>query len=73
MRGVLRALLLASLALLCPLAASHEMTMAEMELRETSPGEFLFMWSASNEKHPSTDDLTPRWPAGCTAELNAVH
>jgi len=46
--------------------------MAEMELRETSPGEFLYMWSASNEKHPSTDDLTPRWPEGCVAESNVV-
>ncbi len=73
MRGVLGALLLISLALFSSLATSHEMTMAEMELRETSPGEFLFMWSASNEKHPSTDDLTPQWPAGCTAELNVVH
>jgi len=57
---------------LSPLAGSHEMTMAEMELRETSPGEFLYMWSASNEKHPSTDDLTPRWPEGCVAESNVV-
>ncbi len=52
MRGWLRLALLAALTLLSPLAGSHEMTMAEMELRETSPGEFLYMWSASNEKHP---------------------
>jgi hypothetical protein len=30
-------------------ARAHEMTMAEMEVRETSPGEFLWQWSASSD------------------------
>lgn len=72
-----RAALLLLLALVAPVlsytAVAHEMTMAEMELRETAPGEFLYIWSASNEKHPSTDDLVPQWPKMCTAEANAVH
>jgi len=72
MRFICRLAALVLLVGLSPLAGSHEMTMAEMELRETSPGEFLYMWSASNEKHPSTDDLTPRWPEGCVAESNVV-
>src|SRR3954468_19748511 len=72
-RSGIRSVLLALLALTSPFAVSHELTMAEMELRETSPGEFLYIWSASNEKHPSTDDLVPRWPDGCTAEANIVH
>jgi hydrogenase/urease accessory protein HupE len=46
-------------------ARAHEMSMAEMEVRETSPGEFLWQWSASNDKRPMGDDLTPRWPDGC--------
>jgi hydrogenase/urease accessory protein HupE len=80
MRAVRRACLrivwaaLAALAVgLSPLVVAHEMTMAEMELRETSPGEFLYVWSASNEKRLSTDDLIPRWPQGCVQEANAVH
>jgi len=71
--GLLRPALLTLLALLSPPVVAHEMTMAEMELRETSPGEFLYMWSATNEKRPSTDDLIPRWPDGCTADANVVH
>jgi hypothetical protein len=31
-------------------ALAHEMSMAEMELRETHPGEFLWQWTASGSK-----------------------
>src|SRR3569833_1987161 len=68
-----RAALAAMIFAFSPLVVAHEMTMAEMELRETSPGEFLYVWSASNVKRPSTDDLVPRWPEGCTSEANSVH
>jgi hydrogenase/urease accessory protein HupE len=62
----LRAWLLTGLLLLCCAAHAHELTMAELELRETSTGEFLWLWSASNEKQrlPS-EDLTPIWPEQC--------
>jgi hypothetical protein len=61
-------------AVLLPAAAhAHEMTMAEMEVRETSPGEFLWQWSAQNDKRPMGDDLLPRWPEGCAAGPSAVH
>ena len=33
-------------------ARAHEMSMAEMEVRETSPGEFLWRWSAASDKRP---------------------
>ena len=71
---VVRLALLMLLAALPPWAAAHEMTMAEMELRETSPGDFLYVWTASNEKRPS-DELIPRWPEGCAAspEGNIIH
>jgi hydrogenase/urease accessory protein HupE len=61
-----RAWLVAGLLLLCCAAHAHELTMAEMELRETAPGEFLWQWSASNEKQrlPS-EDLSPVWPKQC--------
>lgn len=42
---------------------AHEMSMAEMQVREMSRGEFLWQWTAG-------EDLTPVWPEGCTAESN---
>lgn len=70
-----RSTLLALIGLLfCAGAFAHEMSMAEMELRETSRGEFLWQWSASNDKQRTVSlDLTPHWPEGCTAEPNALH
>ena len=46
-------------------AAAHEMTMAEMDVRETGSGNFLWQWTASNDKSPSTSDLVIHWPSGC--------
>jgi hydrogenase/urease accessory protein HupE len=64
---------LALAALLAPAAArAHEMTMAEMEVRETAPGDFIWQWSASNDKRPMGNDLVPRWPEGCAPGPNIV-
>lgn len=54
-------------------ARAHEMSIAEMELQETAPGEFLWRWSAANDKRPMGDDLTPVWPAHCRADAGALH
>ena len=54
-------------------AHAHEMTMAEMEVRETSPGEFFWQWSASNDKRPMGNDLIPHWPERCESGPNVVH
>jgi hypothetical protein len=66
---------LAMAAVLLPAAAAraHEMTMAEMEVRETAPGEFFWQWSASNDKRPMGNDLVPRWPERCASGPNVVH
>ncbi len=64
-------LALASVAAWLP-AAAHELSMAEMQLRETAPGEFVWAWTAS-EKRAAADDLMPRWPEGCTAEPARLH
>ena len=69
----LLAALMVAPALLAAPARAHEMTMAEMEVRETAPGEFLWQWSAGNDKRPMGDDLTPRWPASCAAGPNILH
>src|SRR4051794_35863962 len=54
-------------------AWSHEMTMAEMDVRETAPGEFLWQWSASNDKRPMGNDLTPHWPENCKVDTSFLH
>jgi hypothetical protein len=61
-----------ALALTAASARAHEMTMAEMEVRETSPGEFLWQWSAASDKRPMGDDLVPRWPERCSAGPTAL-
>jgi hydrogenase/urease accessory protein HupE len=71
MRAWLRGLLLASLALLAPVAGAHELSMAEMELRQISAGEFLWQWTASGAR-PASDELKPVWPEGCTTESNLL-
>jgi len=67
----LRAALLIALALNALPSRAHEMSMAEMQLRETQRGEFMWQWMAT-EKRPAAQDLTPVWPAGCTTESNVL-
>jgi hypothetical protein len=64
--------IVALLALAASPARAHEMSMAEMEVRETTPGEFLWQWSASSDKRPMGDDLVPHWPDGCSTAPSAV-
>jgi hydrogenase/urease accessory protein HupE len=59
------------LALVATPAGAHEMSMAEMELRETAPGDFIWRWTATNERSPQ-DVLQPVWPEGCRAEAQAL-
>ena len=61
---------LAGLTVLCGTAAAHEMSMAEMELRETSRGEFIWQWTAGNRS--GGDGLKPRWPDACRADANML-
>jgi hydrogenase/urease accessory protein HupE len=59
-----------ALALMLPAfaAVGHEMSMAEMDVRETADGRFLWQWAATNEKLPDGAALTPEWPAACRAD-----
>jgi hydrogenase/urease accessory protein HupE len=63
---------LALLLLFVPLAQAHEMSMAEMELRETRRGDFLWQWTASGAL-PVETELTPVWPTQCTVDANFLH
>jgi hypothetical protein len=72
MRRVLHSLLLATLALLASVAGAHELSMAEMQVREMARGEFLWQWTASEKRAPA-EVMTPVWPEGCRAEQNILH
>ena len=63
--------LLVLLAWLPLAAAAHEMSMAEMELRETARGDFTWQWMAGNDRQWGVD-LTPVWPQGCRADANRL-
>ena len=65
-------LIIAALALAGATAAAHELTMAEMQVREITRGEFAWQWTASEKKAPA-QVLTPIWPQGCQADGNALH
>jgi hydrogenase/urease accessory protein HupE len=54
-------------ALLAGAVAAHEMSMAELELRQLSRTEFLWQWTASG-RVPASQVLTPTWPEGCSAD-----
>lgn len=68
---MMRRFLLAILLCLSSSAFAHELSMAEMEVREASPGEFLWQWTASGVR-PASSELTPIWPASCHAEANVL-
>ena len=71
MRGIL-SLLMATAAFVGGAAQAHEMSMAEMQVRETARGEFIWQWTAS-EKRAADEVLAPVWPEGCTAEGLNLH
>ena len=48
-------------------AVAHEMSMAELQLRETAPGTFLYQWGLGEKRAPA-DLLQPVWPQGCSTD-----
>ncbi len=52
------------------LSPAHEMSMAEMDLRQTGPTEFLWFWSAGNRTGDTT--LQPQWPEGCADDAGVL-
>ncbi len=74
MRRAIGLVLAALLTAWFPLAGlAHEMSLAQLDVRETSKGEYIWIWSATNDKQPDTSSLRITWPAGCVAEENALH
>jgi hypothetical protein len=67
-RRLLHAWMLA-VALLAPgLAPAHELSMAELNLRELAPGEFLWAWGTGGAGRMPEDELSPVWPEVCRSE-----
>ena len=62
----LRAWLLALLVPFAGPASAHEISMAEMEVRQASPTEFLWQWTAGMRSGETA--LKPLWPDGCREE-----
>lgn len=62
------ALLLACGALWPSLAPAHELSLAELRLRETAPGVFLWNWGVGGLGKKPADELRVQWPPACAAE-----
>lgn len=61
----------ALLLLVAGAVQAHEMSIAEMQVREVAPGEFVWAWGAGEKRAPA-DELTPRWPEPCQASGPAL-
>jgi hydrogenase/urease accessory protein HupE len=64
-------LLWAAFVLWASAAHAHELSMAELQVRELSRGEFALQWGASEKRAPS-DSLKPLWPEHCKTEGNVL-
>ncbi|MGQ0502339.1 MAG: HupE/UreJ family protein [Panacagrimonas sp.] len=71
MSATVKWLALAWLAVLNLPATAHELSMAEMEMRETSRGEFQWLWIAGGSR-PASQELRPVWPQGCREQGNSL-
>lgn len=53
-------------------ACAHEMTMADLTMREVAPKEFVWAWGVPGKNTPISQDLTPVWPEGCVGDAKTV-
>jgi hypothetical protein len=56
----------------CTNARAHEMSMAELEIRQFSQGDFQWQWVATGNK-PASQLLEIVWPDGCRASENQLN
>ena len=64
--------LAAALVALSPKSPAHEMSTAELELRETARGELIWRWTATSDKNPRMRGIVVRWPDTCVPEPNIL-
>ena len=53
-------------------AYAHEMTLADLTMREVAPKEFFWAWGIPGKNTPISQDLTPVWPEGCVGDAKTV-
>lgn len=68
MRSLLGLIMLLGALIANSNAHAHEMSMAELNMRELSKGEFIWSWGQSGTSEPISSKLTPVWPDGCAPE-----
>jgi hydrogenase/urease accessory protein HupE len=68
---MLGAMFALAMALLGGASVAHEMSMAEMEVRQLSRTEFLWQWTATGNR-PASQELVPVWPEGCRSDANLL-
>jgi hydrogenase/urease accessory protein HupE len=61
-RGWRAWLVVVALALTAGAATAHEISMAEMQLREVARGDFVWQWTAGGRS--GDESLVPEWPSG---------
>jgi hydrogenase/urease accessory protein HupE len=47
---------------------AHEMTITDLNLRETQPGQFVWSWGLPGKSKPVAEDLKALWPEGCVGD-----
>ena len=77
LRSHLAARLLGCLLLLCASlglspAHAHEMTIAELTVRESAAGSYFYAWGVPAKVTPVAEDLSLRWPEGCEVSDQSV-
>ena len=53
-------------------AQAHEMTIAELTVRESAAGDYFYAWGVPAKVTPVAEDLSLRWPEGCEASEQSV-
>lgn len=71
MKSLLHVLIFTWLTLLGSSGFAHEMSMAEMELRQVTPTDFHYRWTASGRR-PAEEVLKPVWPEGCLGDAGVL-
>lgn len=56
----------------CQIAQAHEMTLAEVTMREVTAGQFVWSWGIPGKNKPIAQDLTIVWPESCVGDERTV-
>lgn len=66
-------LAMACILLACSAGISaHQMTLADLTLKQVAPKEFTWSWGMPGRNTPPSQELTPIWPEGCTQDDKTI-